>query len=67
MKYSVRVVGNDELPEGIERVIVERPEGAPLLLLAESAAQTWRFLCEWQSAQEVEVENVPDAVVLHAV
>lgn len=63
----MRVVGNDELPKGIERVIVERPDGAPLLLLAESAAQSWRFLCEWQASQDVEVENMPDQVVLRAV
>lgn len=51
MKYAVQVVDNSELPAGIERVIVERAGQAPLLILAESAARTWRFLQRWEESQ----------------
>lgn len=40
MNYSVQIVGSDELPAGVDRVIVERPHGeTPLLLLTEPAAR----------------------------
>lgn len=59
MKYAVHVVADHELPEGIERIIVERPDRTPLLLLAESAARTWRFICEWEASQDTEWSAEP--------
>lgn len=53
MKYGVEVVKNSELPQGIERVIVERPGTYPLLLLTESAAGTWLMMQKWESDQRV--------------
>ena len=51
MKYEVQVVGDDQLPQGIKRVIVERPDGSALLLLAESVAGTWAFMQRWEEAR----------------
>lgn len=50
MKYDVEVVHDCELPRGVLRVIVERPGGDALLLLAESAAGTWLFMQKWAAA-----------------
>ena len=52
MQYDVQVVGNAELPQGVERVIVERVGLPPVLLLAESAAQTWLFMQRWEHDQQ---------------
>lgn len=51
VKYEVQVVSDNELPEGVKRVIVERPGMGALLLLAESVAGTWAFMQEWEDAQ----------------
>ena len=48
VKYEVQVVGDDELPQDIKRVIVERPGRGALLLLAESVAGTWAFMRQWE-------------------
>lgn len=56
MKYEVQVVDDDELPTGIQRVIVERPDRGPLLLLTKSAAQTWSFLQAWEATQREPAE-----------
>jgi len=52
VKYDVVVVGDEELPAGVKRLIVERVGGGELLLLAESAAGTWAFLQEWEERQQ---------------
>lgn len=52
MRYEVVVVGDQELPEGITRLIVERTGGDALLLLAESAAGTWKFMRRWEESHE---------------
>jgi len=51
VKYEVQVVGDDELPQDIKRVIVERPGRGALLLLAESVAGTWAFMHRWEETQ----------------
>lgn len=61
MKYEVEVVADDELP-GMERVIVERPNGPPLLIITEAGARTWAFLHEWEEshrepAQVIELQH----------
>jgi hypothetical protein len=52
VSYIVQVVGDDELPAGIHKVIVERDGLRPLLLINGEPARTWRFMC----AYEAEVE-----------
>lgn len=52
MKYLVHTVANHELPEGVERVIVERDEGPPLLIISGEAARCWRFMRAWEDTQE---------------
>jgi len=56
VKYEVQVVGEDELPNGVKRVIVERAGDDPLLILAESAAQTWLFMQHWEADRQECVE-----------
>lgn len=50
MNFGVRVVEDHELPAGIKRVMVERADACPLLLLARSIAGTWNFVQEWHRA-----------------
>jgi hypothetical protein len=38
MQYQAVLVDDDELPEGIDRVMVERPGKCPLYLIAKSVA-----------------------------
>lgn len=54
----MQVVGETDLPEGVERVIVERPGLPPLLLLAPSAAPAWRLMREFEDAYGEVVEQV---------
>jgi hypothetical protein len=52
VKYLVHAVGDHELPEGVERVIVERDNEPPLLLISGEAARCWRFMRAWEDTQE---------------
>lgn len=54
MQYVVHTVADHELPEGVERVIVERHAGPPLLLISGDAAQCWRFMRAWEDTREPE-------------
>lgn len=38
MQYQAVLVDDDELPEGVDRVMVERPGKCPLYLIAKSVA-----------------------------
>lgn len=44
IQLQVEVVEDDDLPTGVDRVLVERSCGEPLLLVARSAAGTLRLL-----------------------
>jgi hypothetical protein len=52
MKYLVQTVGDHELPEGMTRVIVERDDGPPILLISGDAARCWRFMRTWEDTLE---------------
>lgn len=52
MQYEVHTVDTCELPEGVNRVIVERSDRPPLLIICGEAAQCWRFLRQWEDTQE---------------
>lgn len=52
MQYSVQIVGDDELPKGVHKVIVEREDGAALLLINGELARCWRFMREWEGSHE---------------
>lgn len=62
MSYDWCVVADGELPDGIQRVIVQRVEGDPLLILSETAATTWRPVPRLNIER---AEGDPDAQVLH--
>lgn len=52
MRYQVQVVGNDEMPEGIDRLIVEREDGTVLLLLSGVYADCWQFMRAYEATRE---------------
>lgn len=49
MRYEVQPVGDDELPEGIHVVIVEREREPHLMLLNGLPARVWRLMREWEN------------------
>lgn len=59
MEYAVLFVPDDELPPDIKRVMVERREQVPLLILAESGARNWRFVQEWERRYSEEQNSRP--------
>jgi alpha-galactosidase len=52
LRYDVQVVDDGELPEGVQRVLVERPGRHPLLLVTHSAAGTVRLVAACQKAHD---------------
>jgi hypothetical protein len=52
MKYVVEVVGDGELPGGLESVIVQRVDSPPLMLVSGSVARSWRMMREWEDTME---------------
>jgi hypothetical protein len=52
MKYVVQAVGDDELPEGITHVVVERENDPPLLLISGEVARCWRMMRSWENTLE---------------
>jgi len=54
MKYDVLTVEDHELPERIDRVIVERDGQDPVLIITESVARSWRFMEAWEASVEAD-------------
>lgn len=52
LRYDVQVVDDGELPEGVERVLVERSNQDPILLVTYSAAGTVRLVAACQKAHD---------------
>lgn len=52
MKYLVEAVADNALPAGVERVIVERDDGPPVLLISGEAARCWEFMRCWEDTLE---------------
>lgn len=52
MNYEVQTVGDDELPEGRNVVIVERESGPPLLLVSGPPARAWALMRAYEDACE---------------
>lgn len=50
--YVVQTVGDDELPDGRNVVIVEREEGPPLLLINGEPARAWALMRAYEGASE---------------
>lgn len=49
MKYEVKTVEPHELPEGVERVIVQRGDRPPVLIITGEAARCWEFMRRWEA------------------
>lgn len=52
MQYVVHTVADGELPEGVEHVIIERPEKPPLLLISGETARCWCLMRRWEDTRE---------------
>jgi len=52
MRYHVHVVGDDEMPEGLDRLIVERKDGTAVLLLSGVYAECWQFMRAYEDTRE---------------
>lgn len=52
MNYVVHVVGEDELPEGRNVVIVERDGETPLLLVNGTPARVWELMRAYEDTRE---------------
>lgn len=46
--YRVMIVSNEALPAGVERVMVEKRGQPTVFVIAQSAAENWKFLEAWQ-------------------
>lgn len=47
--YTVLIVPNDDLPDGMERLVVEATGQPAILVLTESAMANWRLLKGWEA------------------
>lgn len=52
MQYAVLTVDDSELPDGVDRVIVERENEPPLLILAGEPARCWQWMRRWENTLE---------------
>ena len=52
MQYEVKAVDADELPDGVDAVIVERGDGTAVMLLTGRPAQIWAAMRGWEDTQE---------------
>lgn len=52
MHYAIQIVADDELPDGMNKVIVERVGEPPLMLINGELARGWRFMRAWEDMQE---------------
>lgn len=52
MNYAIQIVGDDELPQGMNKVVVERPDGTALMLINGDPARVWRWMMAWEDTLE---------------
>lgn len=52
MRYEVKVVDADELPDGADVVIVERGDETAVMLLTGRPAQVWALMRAWEDTCE---------------
>lgn len=50
MDCRVLIVSDYALPADVKRVMVEKQGQVPVLVVAESTADNWRFLQEWENS-----------------
>lgn len=70
MQYEVLAVGDDELPEGVDHLVVEQPDGPPVLLINGAPARCWAYMQAFQDMQEscaMPTLLLPRPRMLHAV
>lgn len=70
MQYAVQIVGDDDLPQGMNKVVVERGDGPPLLLINGEPARVWRFMRGYEDTHEpcgVPTICLPAVPLLYAV
>lgn len=52
MHYQVETVGDNDLPEGVHLVIVERDDAPPILILNGQPARLWAMMRAWEDTCE---------------
>lgn len=52
MRYEIQIVRDDELPQGVNKVVVERDGEPPLMLINGEPARVWRFMREYEDTVE---------------
>lgn len=52
MDYRIQIVGEDELPQGMCKVIVEMEDGPPLMLINGEPARAWRLMRGYEDTLE---------------
>lgn len=70
MQYTVQIVADHELPNGVERVIVEREDGSAVMLINGNTARCWSFMRAWEDSLEpctVPTVLLPERALLYAV
>lgn len=55
MQYVVQTVEDNELPEGIDAVIVERADGTAVMLVSGRPAQVWAMMRGREDSLESEL------------
>jgi hypothetical protein len=58
MDCRVKIVPDYALPAKIKRVMVEKRGSLPVLVVAESTAENWRFLQEWEDTYGGSAEEI---------
>ncbi len=70
MQYAIEVVGDDDLPQGVHKVVVEREGQQSMLLINGPLAQCWRFMRAYEDTIEpcdVPTILLPATPLLYAV
>lgn len=52
MRYTVHTVGDDELPEGVDWLVVERDNAPPVMLVSRGPARVWAAMRAWEDTME---------------
>lgn len=60
--FDLHIANDHELPEGVDRVMVETEDGAPVLIVRRSLAQTCLFVRAWQDSLPPEQPRMLRAV-----
>jgi hypothetical protein len=58
MDCRVKIVPDYALPADVKRVMVEKRGSLPVLVVAESTADNWQFLREWEATYGTRAQEI---------